>query len=269
MATTYKRLGSVVAGSTRTSLFISNKVLTTNVATLTTSAVHGFAVGDVVEVAGVDATLDGLRVVSAVPTTTTFNFALTTANITTVAVSPTAIATRNHNLGGVVASNKLAVNGLVTITTATAHGLVAKDWIYVQVGDVLIDGLRQVYAAPSSTLVCFRVTGTSITTAACGGAVGKASSTWATLFGPVAASTADVMSTIAICNGHDFAANVRVALATSTSPLMADRIVQDSSVAVGDTIFLTIGLAADTGKYVMVQSNQPDVTFSVSAAEVV
>ena len=68
---------------------VSNKELTTNVATLTTSAAHGFAVGDIVGVSGVDSTFDGEFTVVAVPTTTTFTYAKTASNVVSVAVSPT------------------------------------------------------------------------------------------------------------------------------------------------------------------------------------
>lgn len=266
MATTYKPLGKIVAGTTRVALFISNKALTSNVATLTTNATHGLAIGDLVEVSGVDAVFDGTWTVATVPTGTTFTYARTNANVGTVAVSPVAPAWKTHNLGGVAASNKLAVNGLVTLTVAT-HTLVAGDWIYVNVGDSTIDGLRKVWAVPSTTLVCFKVAGASIATTACAGGVSKTNSAWATLAGPIAAATTEVVSTIAICNGGEYAANVRLALATSTSPAVVDRVIHDSMVAAGDTIFVTIGLAADTGKYLMVQANQPEVTFSASTAE--
>jgi hypothetical protein len=67
---------------------VSNKALTSNVATLTTSTTHGFAVGDIVVVGTVDATFNGTHVVKAVPTTTTFTYDKTNANVTSAAVSP-------------------------------------------------------------------------------------------------------------------------------------------------------------------------------------
>jgi hypothetical protein len=67
---------------------VSNKALTSNVATLTTSTTHGFAVGDIVVVATVDATFNGTYRVKAVPTTTTFTYDKTNANVTSAAVSP-------------------------------------------------------------------------------------------------------------------------------------------------------------------------------------
>jgi hypothetical protein len=67
---------------------VSNKALTSNVATLTTSTTHGFEVGDIVVVGSVDATFNGTYVVKAVPTTTTFTYDKTNANVTSAAVSP-------------------------------------------------------------------------------------------------------------------------------------------------------------------------------------
>jgi hypothetical protein len=67
---------------------ITNKALTSNVATLTTSAAHGLAVGLTIVVTGVDATFNGTYVIASVPTTTTFTYAKTASNVTSAAVSP-------------------------------------------------------------------------------------------------------------------------------------------------------------------------------------
>ena len=66
---------------------ITNKALTSNVATLTTSAVHGLAVGDEIWVEGVDATFNGKYTVATVPTTTTFTYAKTASNVASTVVS--------------------------------------------------------------------------------------------------------------------------------------------------------------------------------------
>jgi hypothetical protein len=84
-------LGLVAEYATSTTTItkaISNKALTSNVATLTTSTTHGFAVGDIVVVGTVDATFNGTYVVKEVPTTTTFTYDKTNANVTSAAVSP-------------------------------------------------------------------------------------------------------------------------------------------------------------------------------------
>lgn len=65
---------------------ITNKVLTSNVATLTTSATHTLTVGTTVKVTGVDTTFDGTYVVTAV-TGTTFSYACIATNVTTTVVS--------------------------------------------------------------------------------------------------------------------------------------------------------------------------------------
>ena len=66
---------------------ISNKALTSNVATLTTSINHSFVVGMEITITGVDATFNGVYTITAV-TSNTFSYAKTNANVTSTAVSP-------------------------------------------------------------------------------------------------------------------------------------------------------------------------------------
>jgi hypothetical protein len=72
---------------------VTNKALTSNVATLTTAAAHGFAVGFEVVVTGVDATFNGTYTITTVPTSVTFTYAKTAANVVSAAVSPAGTAT--------------------------------------------------------------------------------------------------------------------------------------------------------------------------------
>jgi hypothetical protein len=74
---------------------VTNKALTSNVATLTTADAHTYSVGDVVVITGVDATFNGTVVVTAV-TSTTFSYAKTAANVTSAAVSPAGTATKTR-----------------------------------------------------------------------------------------------------------------------------------------------------------------------------
>jgi hypothetical protein len=67
---------------------ISNKALTTNVATLTTTAAHGLSTGMEITITGVDATFNGTYTITGVPTTTTFTYAKTASNVPSTAVSP-------------------------------------------------------------------------------------------------------------------------------------------------------------------------------------
>jgi hypothetical protein len=77
----------------RITFSINNKALTTNVATLTTTAAHGLAIGMEVDISGVDATFNGTYRVKAVPTTTTFTYDKTATNVTSAAVSPVGTGT--------------------------------------------------------------------------------------------------------------------------------------------------------------------------------
>ena len=67
---------------------ITNKALTTNVATLTTSAAHGLCIGMQIVITGVDATFNGEYRITSVPTTTTFTYAKTATNVASTPVSP-------------------------------------------------------------------------------------------------------------------------------------------------------------------------------------
>ena len=71
---------------------VNNKALTSNVATLTTTAAHGFCVGMEVTIADVDATFNGTYRITTVPTTTTFTYAKTASDVTSTAVSPVGTA---------------------------------------------------------------------------------------------------------------------------------------------------------------------------------
>jgi len=68
---------------------ITNKELTSNVATLTTSASHGFVVGKKVLVTAVDSTFNGLHTITAV-TSDTFSFAKTSSDVTSTIASGSA-----------------------------------------------------------------------------------------------------------------------------------------------------------------------------------
>ena len=81
---------------------VSNKALTSNVATITTSATHGFAVGDYVVVSSVDATFNGTYLIASVPTTTTFTYAKTATNVTSAAATGSAVVSTKRRFGGIV-----------------------------------------------------------------------------------------------------------------------------------------------------------------------
>lgn len=69
---------------------ISSRSLIDNVVTITTSADHNFIVGKTVNIDGLGAPFNGKYEITAVPTSTTFTYAKTNANITSAAVPGTA-----------------------------------------------------------------------------------------------------------------------------------------------------------------------------------
>ena len=92
---------------------VSNKALTSNVATLTTSAAHGLAVDDSVWVEGVDSTFNGQYTVTGVPTTTTFTYAKTASNVASTAVSPVGKVNKVGSIN-IEASATLTPTGFIT-----------------------------------------------------------------------------------------------------------------------------------------------------------
>jgi N4-gp56 family major capsid protein len=76
---------------------ITNVALTTNVVTITTAVAHGLGTGQVVTVAATTNTaVNGTYTIASVPSTTTFTYALTASNITSVADTGTVTFTNNY-----------------------------------------------------------------------------------------------------------------------------------------------------------------------------
>ena len=144
---------------------VTNKALTSNVATLTTGTAHTYRVGDVVVVSSVDATFNGTYSIVAVPTSTTFTYAKTAANVTSAAVSPvggTSVAARREFAGvvrdatdgvfkvftGAVTKPSTTVNfseagltyGNVQVNNSTVGGTLAVTSTATFSGDVTIAG---------------------------------------------------------------------------------------------------------------------------------
>jgi hypothetical protein len=270
MPTTYKILGTQsVPGTTPTYAAVSNKVITSNVATITTAAVHGFAVGDIVVISGVDTTHDGVRAIATVPTTTTFTYLSTTATQTTAAVTPNATVMRTHNLAGVASANKYSTGVNAILTTGSAHGFAADDWVRVTVGDANMDGLVKVISAPSSTLFTYAISGSAVaSTAVTTGVAARAiPSAWTTLY-TVPSSTAAVISTIAVCNQTTSAAQYRIAFSATTTPTLAETYVFDATVPANDTVNLTIGATLPAAQKIMVNANSPEISFVAFGSEI-
>ena len=88
--------GMPLAAGIGTTVSVTNKELTSNVATLTTAVAHGLGVGQVVTVSGVDATFNGTYTITVVGSTTTFSYAKTATNVASAAATGTVTFTNNY-----------------------------------------------------------------------------------------------------------------------------------------------------------------------------
>jgi hypothetical protein len=130
---------------------INNKALTSNVATLTTTAAHNLTLGQTVVISDIDSTFNGTYIVSTVPTNTTFTYAKpATANVSSVAITP-----------ALTVSNKALTSNVATLTTTAAHGLVVGQVVTVASVASPFNGKFTVVSVPSTTTFTYRVTGTN------------------------------------------------------------------------------------------------------------
>jgi hypothetical protein len=111
------------AATTALTATITNKELTSNVATLTTSAAHGYQVGESVVVSNVNATFDGTYTITSV-TSTTFSYSKTDSDVPSSPSSGDALV---NGLRGTANVNRLlgAVNA--TDVLRTRYSGLAKD----------------------------------------------------------------------------------------------------------------------------------------------
>jgi hypothetical protein len=117
----YQNVTKMVRADQDQTYTINNKVLTSNVATLTTSVTHTLTVGQTVSVTGVDATFNGTFVVSAA-TTNTFSYALVSTNVTSASASGAVTALTVNDI--VCASSELpTLYELGTTASSSATGI--------------------------------------------------------------------------------------------------------------------------------------------------
>jgi hypothetical protein len=120
---------------------VINKAITNNVATLTTLLPHAFVTGDSVVVANIDATFNGTYTVASTPSTTTFTYAKTNANVASTAIGPVAYTVTVKALSSNVA----------TLTTSVAHALTVGTQVFVAGVDSTFNGQWAVTAITSNT----------------------------------------------------------------------------------------------------------------------
>jgi len=248
-----------VLGTAPTRFYVSNKAITTNLATITTSAAHGITqVGTIVTLQGVDSTHDGTYAINSIPSGTTFTYVSTTATQSSTAVSPVGVATFNATVAaGQTVTNKVVQNYVATLTTTAAHGFSVGDMLYVTLGDTVYDGTQiQIIAIPSTTTFSYIVTTqTSATTAVTQGAVGKYPAGYTT------SSTNTIVTNVIV-------ANKSAASATYTICLDALCIAYQQTIAANATVAIDLKQAVATGKAIMGSASSPLVNLHISGMTV-
>lgn len=135
-------------GSQLKQCWITNKALTTNVATLTTATNHGFFVGESVVVSGVGSPFDGTWTVASVPTATTFTYADTSSNVGSAAA--TGVASIQVSITNMQLSSNIA-----TLTTSQAHGFLAGEYVTITGVDTSFNGTFLILSVPTTTTFCY------------------------------------------------------------------------------------------------------------------
>jgi len=269
MATTYKVQAQFPATTfVQSQKYISNKVLSSNLATLTTNAVHGISqVGTLVVVQGVDSVFDGTYTIHSIPTTTTFTYVKTNANVSTAAVSPVGTATFLPVTSGFTISNKVIQNYVATLTSSSAHGLSVGDYVAVTIGDTAIDTLQaQIIGVPSTTLFSYVVTTQTLATAAV--SQGSFCKTTFQSSYTVPASTQGVSSTVYIANTSTSNQYFRLSAQKGGSALANQFIAYDSLILPNTTVAFTTGLALNAAEIVTMQASSNQVIFTIDGSEI-
>ena len=111
---------------------VTARTLVSNIATLTTSDVHNFIVGEQVTITGIDVNFNGTYIITAIPNSTQFSYAATRTNARSIV-------------------NKSMSNDIMTITTSSAHGFIANEGVNISNVDLSFNGGYTILDTPSNT----------------------------------------------------------------------------------------------------------------------
>jgi hypothetical protein len=132
---------------------IVNKQLTSNVATLVTYAAHPFIVGDSVTIASVDSVFNGTYTITVVPTSTSFSYAKTNADIASARIGD-----QTYSI-----NQKALVSNVATLQTTANHTYTIGQTVVVSGVDSTFNGT---YVITATTANSFSYAKTSINVSA-------------------------------------------------------------------------------------------------------
>jgi len=129
---------------------ISNTILQSNFATITTSIPHGFVTGDRIFITGTNnTTYNGSYVVESVPTPTTLRYSRPNANINS-STSGGTISILKDFLPSVAISSTVLTSNIATITTSVAHGFSAGQTVTIAgASNTIYNGTYQIISIPA------------------------------------------------------------------------------------------------------------------------
>lgn len=182
------------------SIAITNKALSANVATMTTSTAHGIIPTQTISIYNVDTTFNGVHDVIATPTANTFTFALSSANVASTVISTNSKSITSKNITNFVGTlttsashgftvgdtvvisgvdgaaktvtNKALTSNVATLTTSAAHGANIGDVVTVSSVDATFNGVYYIDDIPSNTTFTYEKTAANVvSTAVVGGTV--------------------------------------------------------------------------------------------------
>ena len=146
---------------------VVNKVMTNGLATLTTSLPHDLIEGQLLQIIDVDAAIDGYRIITSIPTSTSFTFQVEGSSASVASAATSGLSTYNVTSKSIVnnlysVTNKLASNNIVTLTTNAAHNLVPGDEVSIAKVDSNLNGTYTVLTTPAANTFTYAKTVTNI-----------------------------------------------------------------------------------------------------------
>jgi hypothetical protein len=267
---TYKVLGQVNTGAVG-SLPVSTVALTSNVATLTTSVAHGLKVGDRVYVLGnSNSILNGSVLVASVPTTTTFTYPRTNANIPSAATTTTSITKLSVPVGLAI-TNKVKTNGMATLTMSSTSAITAGDRIDVYINDANFDGSGfLVYDVPTGTTLRYMYIGTDVATAAV--TSGALSSYAPTTIYTVPVAKEAIASQIIVNNvnyaGLSARFSLNLVLSGESGQPAKSVLIPFTDIQDGEIISFTLGASFSGGDKLVLVPNNPGISMTVMGTEI-
>jgi hypothetical protein len=140
---------------------VINKQLTSNVATLTTRVAHNFVAGDSVVVASVDSTYNGTYAIVAAPTSTTFTYAKTNADLVSTSIGQVTYTITNKSL----------TSNVATLTTSITHAMTIGTVVDVTGVDSTFNGQYTITAVTTNTFSYAKTNTNVVSTSSSGSAV--------------------------------------------------------------------------------------------------